>query len=266
MFILIQAHQYTRYKSLMDQAFRLRKRVFHDQLGWAVTIEGDCERDEYDDLRPAYLMWCNDRADRLYGTLRLMPTTGPTLLYDVFRDTFAGASLIAPGIFEGTRMCLDEKTLSKDFPGLETGRAFGMLLLALCECGLSHGIQALVSNYEPHLARVYRRAGLAVEEVGRADGYGRSPVCCGIFEVSETVRTLMQQALGVSVPLYAGYCPRNNTPSTTVLSGEDDILVNQNIELVAWSDPDRGLHIQALGDGLLGDAAEGLREITPGCV
>ena len=157
MFILVQAHQYTRYKSLMDQAFRLRKRVFHDQLGWAVTIDGDCERDEYDALRPAYLMWCNDRADRLYGTLRLMPTTGPTLLYDVFRDTFAGANLIAPGIYEGTRMCLDEKTLSEEFPGLETGKAFGMLLLALCECGLSHGIETLVSNYEPHLARVYRR-------------------------------------------------------------------------------------------------------------
>lgn len=144
----------------MDQAFRLRKRVFHDQLGWAVTIDGDCERDEYDALRPAYLMWSNDRADRLYGTLRLMPTTGPTLLYDVFRDTFAGASLIAPGIYEGTRMCLDEEILSEDFPNLETGKAFGMLLLALCECGLSHGIETLVSNYEPHLARVYRRAGL----------------------------------------------------------------------------------------------------------
>ena len=107
MFILVQAHQYSRYKSLMDQAFRLRKRVFHDQLEWAVTIDGDYERDEYDALQPAYLMWCNDRGDRLYGTLRLMPTTGPTLLYDVFRDTFAGASLIAPGIYEGTRMCLE---------------------------------------------------------------------------------------------------------------------------------------------------------------
>ena len=102
-------------------------------------------------------------------------------------------------------MCLDEQTLSEDFPNLETGKAFGMLLLALCECGLSHGIETLVSNYEPHLARVYRRAGLAVEEVGRAHGYGRSPVCCGIFEVSEEVRTRIQQALGVGAPLYAGY-------------------------------------------------------------
>ncbi|MBU2485277.1 MAG: N-acyl-L-homoserine lactone (AHL) synthase [Alphaproteobacteria bacterium] len=211
MFILVQAQQYTRYKSLMDQAFRLRKRVFHDQLGWAVTIDGDCERDEYDALRPAYLMWCNDRADRLYGTLRLMPTTGPTLLYDVFGDTFAGASLNAPGIYEGTRMCLNEEALSNDFTSLETGRAFGMLLLALCECGLCHGIQTLVSNYEPRLARVYRRAGLAVEEIGRADGYGRSPVCCGIFEVSESVRADMQQALGIMAPLYAGYHLRKNT-------------------------------------------------------
>ena len=216
MFILVQAHQYTRYQPLLDQAFRLRKRVFHDQLGWAVTVDGDFERDEYDALRPAYLMWCNDRADRLYGTLRLMPTTGPTLLYDVFRDTFADASLIAPGICEGTRMCVNEEALSEDLPDLEMAKAFGMLLLALCECGLSHGIQALVSNYEPPLARVYRRAGLAVEEIGRADGYGRSPVCCGIFEVSETVRTRMQQALGVTATLYSGYRPRKNAAIESV--------------------------------------------------
>ena len=86
----------------------------------------------------------------------------------------------------------------------------------MCECGLSHGSKTLVSNYEPHLARVYRRAGLAVEEVGRADGYGRSPVCCGIFEVSEEVRTRMQQALGVGAPLYAGYRPHKKADSETV--------------------------------------------------
>lgn len=209
MFISVQAHQYDRYSALMAQAFRLRKRVFHDQLGWAVTIDGDSERDQYDALGPAYLMWCNERADRLYGTLRLMPTTGPTLLYDVFRDTFPDAKLEAPGIYEGTRMCVDEEMLASDFPGLDAGKAFCMLLLALCECGLSHGIQTLVSNYEPHLARIYRRAGLDVHEIGRADGYGRFPVCCGAFEVSETVRARMQKALGISVPLYVGYRSRN---------------------------------------------------------
>ncbi len=205
MFILVQAHQYERYRSLIDQSFRLRKRVFHDQLGWAVEIQGDRERDAYDMQRPAYLMWCNERADRLYGTLRLMPTTGPTLLYDVFRDTFPNADLMAPGIYEGTRMCIDEEVLAKDFPSLDPGHAFCMLLLALCECGLTHGIHTLVSNYEPQLARIYRRAGLAVEEVGRANGYGRFPVCCGIFEVSEAVHARMQNRLGISSPLYASY-------------------------------------------------------------
>ena len=208
MFILVQAHQYARYETLMDQAFRLRKRVFHDQLGWNVTVSGEAERDEYDALRPAYLMWCNNRCDRLYGSLRLMPTTGPTLLYEVFRDTFPNANLIAPGIYEGTRMCIDEALLATDFPGLDNSKAFCMLLLALCECGLMHGIQTLVSNYEPHLARIYRRAGLAVHEIGRADGYGRSPVCCGIFEVSEQVRNRMQRSLGIAVPLFGGYRPR----------------------------------------------------------
>ncbi|MGO7675535.1 hypothetical protein ACC685_37370, partial [Rhizobium ruizarguesonis] len=61
-------------------------------------------------------------------------------------------------------------------------RAFSMMLLALCECALDHGIHTMISNYEPYLKRVYKRAGAEVEELGREDGYGKYPVCCGAFE------------------------------------------------------------------------------------
>ena len=137
-----------------------------------------------------------------------MPTTGPTLLYDVFRATFPqAANLVAPGIWEGTRMCIDEEAIADDFPEVDAGRAFSMLLLALCECALDHGIHTMISNYEPHLKRVYKRAGAEVEELGRADGYGKYPVCCGAFEVSEHVLTRMRASLGIDTPLYTRYVP-----------------------------------------------------------
>ncbi len=202
MFIVVQKHEYEKYSTLLDQSFRLRKQVFFDRLGWDVSVDGDVEHDTYDDLGPAYLMWCNDTADTLYGTIRLMPTTGPTLLFDVFRSTFPDVTLCAPGIWEGTRMCIDEIAIRRDYPHLPSARAFSLLLLALCECGLEHGIHTLVSNYEPHLRRIYQRAGLRVTELGRADGFGRSPVCCGIFDVTEETRQAMRRALDVTRPLY----------------------------------------------------------------
>lgn len=204
MFIIVQKQEYSRYPALLDQSFRLRKQVFYDRLGWDVSVTEGLERDAYDDLGPAYLMWCNERADTLYGTVRLLPTTGPTLLFDVFRVTFPDVALCAPGIWEGTRMCVDDASIGRDFPGLSSSRAFSLLLLALCEVGLDHGIHTLVSNYEPHFRRVYRRAGLHVTELGQADGFGRFPVCCGVFDVTEETHCAMQRALGVKQPLYHG--------------------------------------------------------------
>ena len=132
-----------------------------------------------------------------------MPTTGPTLLHDVFGRTFPdAAALAAPGIWEGTRMCLDEQALRNDYPDLSAGRAFSLLLVGLCEFALSHDIHTLISNYEPHFKRIYTRAGARVHELGRADGFGRFPVCCGAFEVSSDVLSNMRARLGLSEPVF----------------------------------------------------------------
>jgi len=206
-FLLIQPHQYDRYAGLLEQSFRLRKRVFHDCLGWQVDVHHGLERDAYDGLGAVYLVWCDEDEHHLYGTVRLMPTTGPTLLQDVFRRTFAGKNLVSPVAWEGTRMCLDADLLKKSQPALSPSRAFGLLLLALFECAFAHGIKTLVSNYEPPMERVYRRAGLRVKEIGRADGYGRLPVCCGVFTVSAETLQQMRKVLHVAQPLYRRTLP-----------------------------------------------------------
>ncbi|TQN59176.1 N-acyl-L-homoserine lactone (AHL) synthase [Agrobacterium tumefaciens] len=203
MYLLVQAHEYHKHSELLDQSFRLRKRVFADRLGWNVSVSGYRERDRYDDLHPAYLLWCDEDRCQLYGSVRLMPTTGPTLLYDIFRETFPDAcDLIAPGIWEGTRMCIDEDAIDRDFPDMRPDRAFCLLLLALCEAALANGINTMISNYEPHMRRVYQKAGAELDELGRSDGYGRHPVCCGAFEVSHRVLGAMRSKLQVDEPLY----------------------------------------------------------------
>lgn len=203
MYLLVQANEYQKYAELLDQSFRLRKRVFADRLGWNVSVSGPRERDRYDDLQPVYLLWCDQERSQLYGSVRLMPTTGPTLLYDVFRETFPDAcDLMAPGIWEGTRMCIDEDTIARDFLSMRLDRAFCLLLLALCETALAHGIHTMISNYEPHMRRVYQKAGAELDELGRSDGYGRFPVCCGAFEVSQRVLNAMRIKLQVDAPLY----------------------------------------------------------------
>lgn len=203
-FFMVQGDSQEENKELLDKMFRLRKRVFFDQLAWHVEVDGDLEVDRYDALNPVYLLWASEDRSKLYASIRLMPTTGPTLLYDVFRSSFPDeAGLSAPGIWEGTRACVDAEALQEDFPGLDAARAFSMLVLASSECAFAHGIHTIVSNYEPQVLRIYRRAGAEFSEHGRAQGFGRAPVCCGTLAISADSIAKMRATLGVSSPMFA---------------------------------------------------------------
>lgn len=202
MFKTIQPHEFSKNKSLMTAMFKLRKKVFIDDLQWSIDSTNGCEIDHYDDLDCAYLVWCSDDQQRLYGSLRLMPTNGPTLLFDIFHATHGNdQALVDHAIFEGTRMCIDEDAIKEDFPALDAARGMSLLLLALAETALAHGIKRLVSNFEAPLSRIYRRAGLTYDLHGHADGYGRKPVYCASFVVNQQVLDKMREKIGVDLPV-----------------------------------------------------------------
>ena len=197
MFLRIEAHEYAQNAELIEGYLRLRKRVFLDELGWDVEVAGDIERDRYDDCRPAYLLWTDDARTKVYAGLRLLPTTGPTLLHDVFSRTFgAEVDLIDPAVWECTRLCFDHELLRLDLDvsGVE---AMTTMIAFAHEVADDAGISTLVSNYEPHHRRIYERAGATFTEIGRADGYGRRAVCCGLFEVDWKSLTTIRSTLGL---------------------------------------------------------------------
>ncbi len=211
MFTTIQPHEITDNSSLLLQYFRLRKRIFFDNLKWSVPVKGDLERDTYDDARPTYLLWLDSQRRVTYGGLRLMPTTGPTLLHDVFHATHGrDPRLISPDVWEGTRMCLDDAALARDFPNLDPGYAFDLMFVALCEASLELGIRRLVSNFEACMSRIYRRAGLTWKLKGQADGYGPRTVYCAEFDVSPELLRQLRARHGLKAPLFqrrAGFRP-----------------------------------------------------------
>lgn len=206
MFATIEAHQWSDNFHILDQMYRLRAKVFVDELGWDVSVRDGLERDAYDDCNPVYLVWTDKNRRNLYGSVRLLPTTGPTLLYDVFRATFPDdLCLVAPGIWEGTRLCVNSRLLARDFPHITTRKAFCIMLLALCETALAHHVHTLISNFEPPTRRLYRAAGAPLHEIGSSNEFGRRPVCAGLFPVSPSIRDRMREAIGVNLSLLAPY-------------------------------------------------------------
>jgi len=68
---------------LLDSMHRLRHEVFHEKLGWQVESVNGREVDSYDQLNPTYMV-ATDHRGHVEGTWRLLPTSGPYMLKDLF--------------------------------------------------------------------------------------------------------------------------------------------------------------------------------------
>jgi acyl homoserine lactone synthase len=186
MIVVIEQHNANEYLDLMDEMFRLRARIFSDRLGWDVRVVDGKERDKYDDEAPVYLIYTDDEARKVKGSLRLLPTTGPTVLADIFSDTLPDAvHLSAPTIWECTRFCIDDRILGSGHRD-ELLFASGALIAGLGEVAIGKGIEAILGNFDATMLRVYRRIGCEVDVLGSTQRYDR-PIYLGLFPVSEAI-------------------------------------------------------------------------------
>ena len=186
MIVVLEQHNARKYQHLIDEMFRLRARIFRDRLNWDVEVWEGKERDRYDDEQPVYIIHCDDMGREVKGSLRLLPTTGPTLLADIFSDTRPdAANLSAPTIWECTRFCLDDDLLDR---GREEEMLFASaaLIEAVGDVALRAGIEAIVGNFDGSMLRLYRRIGCEVEVLGSTLRYGR-PVYLGLHQISEPI-------------------------------------------------------------------------------
>ena len=194
MIVVIEPHNAHNYSNLIDEMFRLRARIFRDRLRWDVQVVDGKERDKYDDEAPVYLIYTDDETGEIKGSLRLLPTTGPTLLADFFSDTLPDAvHLSALTIWECTRFCLDDEILDRGRQD-ELLLASAVLIAALGEVAISAGIESIIGNFEAPMLRLYRRIGCEVEVLGSTSRYGR-PVYLGLFSISEPILRRIKKRL-----------------------------------------------------------------------
>ncbi len=178
-------------EDLLDEMFRARKRLFADRLGWDVTIDSKgWEIDQYDPINPLYLI-CTDEAGIHLGSLRLLPTTGDTMLRDVFVSAFDGTIIESPLIWECTRFCIESDKSGQVQAGLH--QATTALLLGICETGLRSGIRQIVGVFDRRMIPIYRRGGWAPDIIGES-GSGRDAVYLGVWDVTEEYAASIRSA------------------------------------------------------------------------
>ena len=182
---LVYGHDRARFPELFDAMHRLRKQVFYDRLKWEVPVRGNWEIDPFDDENPLYVLSL-DESGRLQGSLRLLPTTGPNMLRDVFSEITTGCGPVEnPLVWESSRFCIrfcDERDQRES---TLISRATVELIAGMGEVGLLAGLDHIVTVYDAFLRRIIRQTGCAETIVGQPVRFGRVQTYAGLFEINQ---------------------------------------------------------------------------------
>src|SRR5260370_12019998 len=144
-----------RYASEIDAMHRIRKKVFFDRMKWDVSVINNWEIDGYDALCPVYLV-CVNQNNNVVGGLRLLPTTGFTMINDTFSLLLPDSDRIeSPLIWESSRFSVDhEADVAIGRKGLS--RATAALGLAMNGIGMQTGLTHIVTLYHAFMHPVLK--------------------------------------------------------------------------------------------------------------
>ena len=93
-------------QTVLRSMYEARKRVFIDLLRWDIPVlAGRYEIDQFDGPSTIYLI-AAERDGTHLGSMRLLPTSGPNLLGDIFPELCDQAPPASATIWEISRSCL----------------------------------------------------------------------------------------------------------------------------------------------------------------
>ncbi|MER9977172.1 acyl-homoserine-lactone synthase [Mesorhizobium sp. M0085] len=196
---LITPDCYAEFRDELEQMHRLRYRVFRDRLDWDVSFSGGYEVDLFDALRPHYLL-LRAVAGRIDGCVRLLPTTGPTMLRDSFCALLADRSAPEdPRVWESSRFALDLPPSAPKQAGIAI--ATYELFAGMVEFGLSRGLRSIVTVTDLRIERILRRAGWPLERLSDPQTIGNTRAVAGYLDVSTESLEALHRNGGLKGPV-----------------------------------------------------------------
>ena len=184
---VIEAADLGNCRETAQQMFRIRAQVFWERLGWDVTVKDGLETDRFDDADPLYLVSVNEWTGRVEGSLRLLPTTGPNMLREVFPILIPGETVASTTIWESSRVSIDPN-LPQETTNRRLNRVTTDLLCGIVEVGLRAGLTFVVSVFDAKMVRIFRAAGVPADIIGRPTRVGDAMCYAGLFEISQDAR------------------------------------------------------------------------------
>ena len=178
---VITARNAGHYRLELESCFRLRHQVFVEERGWENLRRPDGrEIDQFDTTDAIHLATL--REGRLASYSRLLPTTEPHLLSDVYPDLVASGEVPrGPDIWEWTRLAV-----APEFRwGNSLSDAGWEMILGVVEYSLMNGIYKLTGEGHPVWITRFIELGFGVDPLGLPRTMDGEAVIAMMFHISE---------------------------------------------------------------------------------
>ncbi|WP_374709620.1 acyl-homoserine-lactone synthase [Massilia scottii] len=180
----------------LNQIFSYRYAVFVERLKWTLPDAGaGLEVDQFDSDRTYHV--CLRDAGTTVGYARLLPTTEPYLLSEVFPQLMDGAVIPrSPAVWELSRLCSvdlrspGEHRRQADF---WAGRA---VLRAAVQCALEHDVKRFIAVSAVAMERILFRLGVNASRASPTMQLHGHSVCAFWIELDD----ITKNALGITFP------------------------------------------------------------------
>ncbi len=198
---IVQAGQAGKTKFLFDM-HRLRTRVFKDRLGWDVSVTEDgLEVDQFDLPETVYMLALDDNK-RVIGNWRLLPTSGPTMIRDVWPEFLESNPMPSdPNVWETSRFAVNSLQGESEEGLAQVNKATQELFCGLTELCILCGIRQIYTLYDMRIARLLKRLNcepLAVsKKIKIDDNYAQ----VGSFLTNKDMLARLRHACGITRPI-----------------------------------------------------------------
>jgi len=185
------------YQDEMEQCFRGRYEVCVRERGWSELERPDGrETDQFDTADAVHLLAIDGR--QVIGGIRLNPTTGPTLLSEVFPNLSSAPLIRSADVYDKTRLWVAKERRGGPRPSVES------LWMAGCvEFGLALGLHKILSICEPWRVARNERLGWTLRLLGPPQSINGIP-CVAIEKY-------------VSEAVWMGICLKESVPGAVLI-------------------------------------------------
>ncbi|MFL9503088.1 acyl-homoserine-lactone synthase [Rhodopseudomonas palustris] len=133
------------YHQEMEQAYRLRHKVFVEEMGWEALRRPDGrEIDQFDDGAAVHMLYVE--GEDVLGYLRMLPTLRPHLLTEILRQLCDDEPPHGPHVWEWTRYCVSRSCRDR---GRMLSPISCALQLGMVEWGLENGVSQIIIETNP---------------------------------------------------------------------------------------------------------------------